>query len=147
MHRIGFDPPPIKENIRLTGELKNVKNYRKTEDLEKTDIEANMRETVALIERIITEKIPVSDENRTLFGKAGNELAQKAIDEPGAYLGTLQQLKWLSESREKLQLNQLRSIQSGLLKALTKLTENPNRGKEPLSTLNNLLLQELERND
>lgn len=89
----------------------------------------------------------ISDENRTLFGKAGNELAQKAIDEPGKYLATLQQLKWLSESREKPRKQDLRNLQSGLLQVLTKLKENPNRGEEPMNALNNLLLQELERND
>jgi len=147
VHRIGYDPPPIKENTRLTGEIKDVDNYRKTEDLEKPKNEPNMREAVAVIERLTTEKIMISDENRTLFGKAGNELAQKAIDEPGKYLATLQQLKWLSESREKPRKQDLRNLQSGLLQVLTKLKENPNRGEEPMNALNNLLLQELERND
>jgi hypothetical protein len=147
VHRIGYDPPPIKEDTRLTGDVKEVDNYRKMEDLEKPETDTNMRTAVALIEQIIDEKALISDENRTFFSRAGNELAQKAIDEPGAYLETLQQLKWLSETREKPKPQQLRNLQSGLLKALSKLKKNPKNGEETQSELNNLLLKELEYND
>ncbi|HEA29258.1 MAG TPA: tryptophan-rich sensory protein [Leeuwenhoekiella sp.] len=147
VHRIGFDPPPIKENTRLSGDIKDVDNYRKTAALEKPEIEPNMRKAVAVLEQIFTENKPISDANRSVFDKAGNELAQKAIDEPGAYLGTLQQLKWLSESHGKPKNDQLRSTLSGLLRALENPNDNPNKRKESLTKLNTLLLQELERND
>lgn len=33
VHRIGFDPPPIKEESRLTGKIKDIKSYSKNETL------------------------------------------------------------------------------------------------------------------
>ena len=45
---------------------------------------------------MIESKSAISEADRMIFEKAGNELAGLAMETPGAYLNTLQQLKQLS---------------------------------------------------
>ncbi|WP_031429189.1 hypothetical protein [Flavimarina sp. Hel_I_48] len=147
VHRTGFDPPPIKENARLTGDIKEVDNYRKTENLENPETEENIRKSVVLIEQILTQNSPISDDNKSVFNKAGSELAQKAIENPGKYLSLLQQLKWVGEREEKPDEEKLRTLQSGLLQALNNPNVAPKGGKGSISRLNLLVLKELQQND
>ncbi len=146
VHRIGFDPPPIKEDKRLTGTLENVSNFRKTADLEKQMDYPNMRQAVLRLEQLITSNKSITSDDRNLFEDAGNELAGIAIDKPGNYLETLQQLKWLTE------INQynpeiLESVQSGLLRAIPIAMPDPTKSSGAVGKLNELLLKELQDND
>ncbi|WP_378172382.1 tryptophan-rich sensory protein [Aquimarina sp. SS2-1] len=146
VHRIGFDPPPIKEDKRLTGEIKEVSNYRKAETLDQEDPYASIRLTVARLEQLISEKGSITEKDKLLFGQAGNELAEKAIEDPGKYLETLQQLKWISEDVAVPQ-EALVALQKGLLTALPELKPNAVKQQQQTSEINELLLKELEIND
>ncbi|WP_299246445.1 tryptophan-rich sensory protein [uncultured Aquimarina sp.] len=146
VHRIGFDPPPIKEDKRLTGEIDEVSGYRKTETLEQEDAYPSIRVTLARLEQLISEKGSITEEDKLLFGQAGNELAKKAIEDPGRYLETLQQLKWISED-VVVPSEALAALQKGLFLALPELQPNAVKQQQQTSGINELLLKELEIND
>lgn len=146
VHRIGYDPAPIKEEVRLTGKIDEVSNVQKTEDLEEPAKNSFMRQSVLRLEQLILGETNITAEDRKLFEQAGNELAEKAIEEPGKHLNTLQQLKWLSEER-KPEKETLKQVQRGLLKALPKPEASPGKGKNYTGDVNKLLLKELELND
>ncbi|WP_298545905.1 tryptophan-rich sensory protein [uncultured Aquimarina sp.] len=146
VHRIGFDPPPIKEDKRLTGEIDEVSGYRKTETLEQEDAYPSIRVTLARLEQLISEKGSITEEDKLLFGQAGNELAEKAIEDPGRYLETLQQLKWISED-VTIPSEALEKLQKGLFLALPELQPNAVKQQQQASEINELLLKELEIND
>jgi len=146
VHRIGFDPPPIKEEKRLTGKLEEVSSFRKNVEIGVEENYPFIKQSIQRLEELKVNKRKITSEDRKLFKQAGNELAAKAIDEPGKYLKTLQQLKWLAEDyKESTSL--FSEVQSGLLMALPSPAPNPSQNKGFQSELNKLFLNELELND
>lgn len=146
VHRIGFDPPPIKEEVRLTGDLDEVSGYQKTEDIEKPEPFPAMKKAVSRLEQLISEKNEISNNDRKLFEEAGGELAGIAIEEPGKYLKTLQQLKLISEVGSG-PITVLREIQLGMLRALPPTKAKPGKETSYKNKLDELILKELELND
>ncbi|MBQ4821683.1 tryptophan-rich sensory protein [Aquimarina sp. MMG016] len=146
VHRIGFDPPPIKEDKRLTGEIDEVSGFRKSAELEQEDAYPSIRIILARLEQLIFEKGAITEEDKLLFGQAGNELAEKAIENPGQYLETLQRLKWISEDVTVPQ-EALVALQKGLFLTLPELKPNAVKKQQQTSEINDLLLKELEIND
>jgi len=145
VHRIGYDPPPIKEEVRLTGKIDEVSNYQKTAELKIPDTEPYIRQAIQRLEKLISENTTITQEDRKLFGFAGNELAQKAIETPGKYLQTLQHLKWLSEERPVSQ-EELLKVQRGLNMAVSKPVASPGKGRIFPGAMNKMVKKELEKN-
>ena len=143
VHRIGFDPPPIKEKSRLTGDIESVSSNRKQETRAITDAFERIKESISRLETIKTSKLILNETDRTLLKQAGNELANKAIEEPGRYLKTLQQLKKLTEL-EETDLELIEEVQKGLLECLPQSQSQPQRQLESLNELDTLILKALE---
>ena len=146
VHRIGFDPPPIKEDKRLSGDLEEVYSFKKTEELEQAVLYPFMRASVARLEVLIPEPSLRSENDRILFETAGNELAILAIVEPGKYLKTLESLKKLGQGFEMSQAAMI-SVQKGLISALPEAVISPEKREGASGALNTLFINELETND
>lgn len=146
VHRIGFDPPPIKEDKRLTGELDEIVSFQKKENISVYDDLNFLRKAAERLEQLI-ERNDYQESDRILFKESGNELAQLAIEEPGKYLETLQKLKWLSDRERHWSEKELCQILRGVLAAIPKPIAKPTKQGEAISDLNELVLQELETND
>lgn len=146
VHRIGFDPPPIKEDKRLSGKLDEVSSFRKNEDLHQAEMYPSIRQTIDRLAQLITEKGMPTAQDKILFKNAGNELAVKAIENPGNYLKTLQQLKVISDTDQSTP-ESLRLIQKGLYAAIPLKKPNPSKTVIGQSEINELLINELTIND
>ncbi len=146
VHRIGFDPPPIKEDKRLTGDLDEVNSFQKQTNSASPIEVPFMKQAVKRVAKII-QGASIEKKDRDLFSQAGNELAQIAIAELGKHLETLQRLKWISDSNNAPSKNELIAIQKGLLAAIPKPESKPKRQRKDNSELNTLFLKELEIND
>ncbi|MEZ4796219.1 MAG: tryptophan-rich sensory protein [Flavobacteriaceae bacterium] len=147
VHRIGFDPPPIKEDTRLSGKLEDINSYHKNQSLEIEVKFPNIRTAIYRIEQIMNNNNnSISERDQSLFESAGNELAQKAIENPGQFLQTLQQLKQLSENRNTT-TEILRTVQKGLMLAIPKSEFYPTKTNRFSDQINQLLLKELEIHD
>jgi hypothetical protein len=146
VHRIGFDPPPIKEEKRLTGDLKDVLSYKKTEDVEKHALYPNIRSSARRLEELIRKPSQLSENDKVLFEGAGNEITELAIAHPGYYLTTLQGLKKLSQGFELSQQEMIR-VQKGLISALPVAADIPEKKRGAVGALNTLFIQELEAYD
>ncbi|NJB70267.1 hypothetical protein GGR42_000729 [Saonia flava] len=146
VHRIGFDPPPIKEEVRLTGDLDEVVNFQKKEGIGKAEENPFMRQAVFRLEELILNRSLILEEDKALFKGAGMELALMAIKEPGKHLKTLQRLKWLTEDTGAT-MERLKETQRGLLQAIKVQNPNPKKGKATVGKINELVLKELEVND
>jgi len=146
VHRIGFDPPPIKEDKRLSGKLDEVKSFTKYDSYDHKDDFGYMRIAVKILENIIESESAPTEEERLQFEAAGDELATAAIKTPGLYLQTLQRLNRFingtDSSRESLLL-----LRKGLLNAIPKSDPNPTIEDAYLDEIDRLLLKELELND
>lgn len=146
VHRIGFDPPPIKEDKRLSGKLEDISSYRKNELFDSEKEFPSIRRAIQQIEQIIANGKTITKEDQMLFQSAGNELAQKAIESPGMFLSTLQSLKELSENKNT-STEQLRNVQKGLFMAMPDSEAYPSKSSLFKDKINQLLLKELELND
>ena len=146
VHRIGFDPPPIKEDKRLTGTLDEVVSFRKSDENDEQDNFQFMRKSILRIEQILNSDKQVTKADQELFAKAGTELSALAIENPGEYLTTLQNLKWLAEL-EKTTLKTLKIVQNGLIIALPKESAEPVKTSSKYDELDQLMLKELQQND
>lgn len=146
VHRIGFDPPPIKEDKRLTGKIDEVSSFRKGEDIQEEDKFVNIRQTIILLENTLARGGSVIDKDLSIFEGAATELSALAIEFPGKYLQTLQQLKFIIDgivaSPESLKETRRR-----LLSALPRPIENPTKTNMYLNEIDRLLLKELDAND
>ena len=146
VHRIGFDPPPIKEEKRLTGDLSEIKTRYSKEDFATEDAHALMRESIARLELSITKGGILTIEDKGIFAKAGEELARIAINEPARHLKTLQQLKWLTEEKAQ-DISVLRAVQKGLLQALPAIKIAPTTRQQYRGGLEKIFMKELQAND
>lgn len=145
VHRIGFDPPPIKEEKRLTGELEGIKGFSKQEDVAEKDNYQFMKLALVRVEALIRLKKNPIETDKILFEKAGNELAILAVEQPGKYLVTLQSLKQLTLFGDKpLQL--LKTAQKGLFEAIPNSKPSPTKTKKFKDNLKDLVIKELQKN-
>ena len=146
VHRSGFDPPPIKEDKRLTADLTEIKTNA---NLHKADMEMKfpaIRNALNALEKMITENIfTVSDKNRKIFNLAGRELSSLAIEQPVVYLKGLSVLNSLSENSSLPDVNSLRLLRKALLKALPEQISSPNQQQRVNHSLNQKFLQSLDQ--
>ncbi len=103
VHRTGFDPPPLKEERRLTGDLSEVKNsISKVQSDESQKKYPAIRKAIPLIESLIEDdSIRITEHSRKLLTDAGRELASLELRQPGRYLETLSFLNELLQDKLK----------------------------------------------
>lgn len=145
VHRIGFDPPPIKIEKRLTGELEDINNYSKQNNIAEEDKYQFMKLAFTRLGKLI-KKNNLVESDRLLFNKAGDELAVLAIETRGKYLTTLQSLKELTLFGDK-PIKLLKSTRNGLLEAIPNSNSNPTKSKGFKNSLKQIVIKELQAND
>ena len=146
VHRIGFDPPPIKEDKRLSGDISTVGNYQKQADVAQEDPFKAMRESIRILEKRMESPEEIGVGDKEAFAKAGEELATLAIQHPGKYLETLQRLKRLTEDRPASR-SQQRAVQKGLLAALPPIEATVVPSSDHYNPLRELILKKLKSRD
>lgn len=142
VHRIGFDPPPIKEESRLSGDIEDITNFDKKEAFAYQMPFASTRQAIARLELLIHGKKAFDDADSALFVDAGNELAPKAISEPLKYLKVLQGLRDLEKVANRNKEN-FKAVQKNLLEVLPDVEDNPMKRTEYQDEINLLYLKEL----
>ncbi len=117
VHRIGFDPPPIKEDKRLSGDIEQVETLSQSNDKEPQKTYPNILTAIKSIDDYFVEGILIDN---TIFKNAGDELAAIAIDNPGKHFKTLQTLQrlYLNEVVEEQFDETLQLVQYQLHRAL-----------------------------
>ena len=146
VHRIGFDPPPIKEESRLTGSIDAIDNFRKTENLELDRPFASMNKAVERLEKLIQQQVVFLEGDKEVFANAGNELAILAMENPVKYLHVLQGLKQIENNTGRT-VGNYKIVQKGLLSALPKTKQIPGAGNTYTDEINSLFLKHLETYD
>ncbi|MEC7262295.1 MAG: tryptophan-rich sensory protein, partial [Bacteroidota bacterium] len=145
VHRIGFDPPPIKEEKRLTGNIETITNFDKKQEFEYQMSFASSRKTVSRLEQLI-QGSNFTEMDRVLLQDAGNELAKKAVVEPLKYLKVLQGLRDLDKSANRTK-EYYATVQKSLLSVLPKVENNPGKAEAYEDEINRLFINELSKND
>lgn len=130
VHRTGFDPPPLKEDKRLSADLSEVKTNTNTYRINAERDYPAIRQGLAIIENlIVTKSGALTEENRIALAKAGQELSALAINRPLIYLKSLSLLKLMSDGRlhsDQMQFA-LIQIRKSFWEALPHQPASPNR--------------------
>jgi hypothetical protein len=142
VHRIGFDPPPINEESRLTGDLEEIENFSKIIDLEVTDAYSNLRYTIRRLEELKLSENKITTADRVRFKSAGDELAKMAIESPGMYIEALRKLRKLIDVQQ-YSGDELSDLQNELMQILPTKDPKPSKRKGTNDQLNILVLKEL----
>lgn len=112
VHRTGFEPPPIKEEKRLTADLDEIFSTTQNYEAEVKKYFPKITDALRLTEQLLSRKnsVPTKAENNILL-QSGNELAAVALENP-AVLDGLTALQHITGSNNDLREN---TIQHDLL--------------------------------
>ncbi len=120
VQRIGFDPPPVNvAESRLTGELKELNDQPFIQNLQKETMYPAIRNAISEIDELAYSRVWDTEIKQALKA-AGDELAGLAVDYPGKYLETLNQLRQIlvTDSLTNEDWRLLKEIKTVIEKAL-----------------------------
>lgn len=148
VERIGFEPPVLKpREKRLTGELEDIENLYYKEKANKPIVFPLIRQAINRIEQIKIHgpEKELATEDKILLEKAGTELAEIALAQPGNFLITLQNIRKLADGEIELsqQRDYLHNVQNALWSALPEEKEYPYKTRRSQTKLIESYLQEV----
>jgi hypothetical protein len=148
VHRTGFDPPPLKEEKRLSADLSEIYNSTATNKLEEKNLFPEIKKALQQIEFLLQQSNPtVSSPNKEQFHKAGQELAMVALEQPGQLLDGLSLLKKVTDdtiSQQELHAA-LKSIQNIFWKVLPQQPIAPKKNELMMHQFDIQFLNSLEQ--
>lgn len=94
VQRVGFEPPPLEpDKKRLTGDLTKIEDVEQQIQQEKKETFTNIRKAFHILDRIRKKERNQVTQDIKLLERAGDELSQQALKNPGLYLSALQNLR------------------------------------------------------
>lgn len=147
VHRTGFDPPPLKEDKRLSGDLSEIQNSTSESSPGIDEVYPGIRKAIGEIEKLLhQDSVTISEETKSILTNAGKVLAQIELNQPGGYLKTLSLLKMVTQHEippgEKK--NVLLKIRTAFWKVLPHNITNPQAKSATTHTLDLRFLKNLE---
>jgi hypothetical protein len=98
VHRTGFDPPPLKEEKRLTADLNDIRNSTGQNDITQKEVFPEITKALAMIEQTNDlQKFKLTSKNKEQLHRAGQELAMVVIEKPGKFLEGLSLIKKVTD--------------------------------------------------
>ena len=147
VHRTGFDPPPLKEDRRLTAELIDIKSSKDQHSASVTEMYPNVKAALRLIEVMLQDNIMiVASESKKVFTDAGREISSVILEQPGHDLKSLSLLKSLVDQNDTPDERQKTLIELRYLlwKILPHASPSPSKQGVTVNTLDQKFLQRLE---
>ncbi len=149
VHRMGFDPPPLKEEKRLTGSLEEVKPGRIESKPADNYLYPAIRTALTDVSTLLlNENLALSEQQRSNLHAAGDELATLALKLPGNYLKALSDLKLIAE--DKIPANEIRSkledIQRAFWSVLPNEAPSPTQRGTSAHSLDAKFMEEVKAN-
>jgi hypothetical protein len=150
VHRTGFDPPPLKEEKRMTGDLSEVKSATAQAKLVQNESFPAIRQAAQTIaSTLAADSLYVDNVLKKNLTQAGSELSNLALDNPGVYLKSLSLIRALTENELKPadQRKALITIQASLWRALPAATSTPAASVRTLHELDQAFIKNLRTHD
>ncbi len=150
VHRTGFDPPPLKEEKRMTGDLGEVKSATALATAARSENYPAIRKALQVIASALSpDSLHVDDEMKKNLTQAGQELSTLAIEKPGLYLKSLSLIRALTENEVKPaeQRSALKAIETSLWRALPAATNAPAASTRTLHELDQAFIKNLRTHD
>lgn len=145
VHRIGFDPPVIKEQEkRLTGKLEDIVSPTRSQQFEVSNAFEYVKAVIKELEFSSTnEFVILTDEQKDGLEKAGRELANYAIQDL-SLLPILNKIRTIIESDPGIALSSIVSLRQELLTALPNEAPQTQKSKSNRHPLNRKVVAVLE---
>ena len=150
VHRTGFDPHPLKEEKRMTGDLSEVKNTTAQAAAERNESYPAIRKAAQVIaSALAADSLYVGDAVKKSITQAGGELSKLALEKPGLYLKSLSLIRALAENEVKPadQRKALQAIQASLWRALPTASSTPTASARTLHELDQAFIKNLRTHD
>ena len=150
VHRTGFDPPPLKEEKRMTGDLSEVKSATALSSSNHKENNEAIRYALQVTALALAkDSISIDNTLKRSLTQAGQALGKLAIDQPGVYLKSLSLIRALTENELKPeeQRSALKTVQTSLWKALPEAPEAPATATRALHTLDRSFIKNLEAHE
>lgn len=147
VHRTGFDPPPLKEEKRLTGDLNEIKNSSAQYQKEKMNVYPNIKQAALVIGKLLhQETIHLTAAQKNQFLKAGQELSVVALSQPGKYLKSLSLITALTENKIEAdkKVEALKEIRKAFWNVLPNETTSPQSTQQSLHAIDQSFIRNLE---
>ena len=146
VHRTGFDPPPIKEESRLKGDLKDTKSTTDFYSIdEPNDFPATAKALSIVESMIIKRETKLTAAARTTLQQAGNEISGVALQKPGEYLAALSLIQEILQDKvpQDRMIESLISIRSTFWTVVPPKTSSPDSKSLMLHQLDRQFLENL----
>lgn len=144
VHRTGFDPPPIKEEKRLSADLNEIFNATKSYEAVIKEHFPNIYAALNVTEKLLAQQsLTLTQKERSLLLQSGNELAQAALENPSLLPG-LSALKEVTTNEGALKIETLKTLRKSYWLALPKQPAQASKRNSTLHELDNTLIQQLE---
>jgi hypothetical protein len=147
VHKTGFDPPPLKEEKRLTADLKEIRSTSERLDEKEMENFPSIRQALTRTE-ILLHKTPekLTADDKLVFRAAGNELAGLALQRPGKFLSSLTKIKELTDDEipRSDMPETLEVIYKAFQQALPKQPHRPEQLQQTLHSLDEAFLKNLD---
>ena len=146
VHRTGFDPPPLKEEKRFTGDLTEVRNSSAQTKQSSEASFTEIRKALVLLDYLVDQDVStLSQKDKNQLRLAGQELAVEIMKRPGKFLEGLSLLKKMEDTemnKTDLHFN-LRSIQKIFWKLIPVQPVSPSKATTSAHKLDQQFLESL----
>jgi hypothetical protein len=147
VHKTGFDPPPLKEEKRLSGDLSEIKSTRQQKQLSSPENYPGIRAALEVTEGLLTNhstKITANEKRVLMTG--GNELSALALKYPGQFLKALSLIKSLNEDelKEYEIAKSLAEVRKAFWQALPTQPVSPEQSSQTVHMLDKAFLKNFD---
>lgn len=143
VHRTGFEPPPIKEDKRLSADLNDIVNASREYQVLIKDHFSNITTALNVTEKLLAQQATTLTQNeKNLLIQSGNELAREALENPSLLEG-LTALKEVTTQEGDLNMKTLKTLRNVYWLALPKKPAQAGKSNSVLHDLDTKLIQQL----
>jgi len=146
VHRIGFDPPPIKMDKRLTGEIEDVESRYVTENFTPDEELVVLNEAISILSEANVNNDLNKQKLKTVLQSVTEIIASKAVMQPIQYLETLELLKKVTNNNKVLSQGDIDFLINKLYKTLPPSTSVSSTNTVSSDSLSQLFLNRISNN-
>lgn len=144
VHRTGFEPPPIKEEKRLSADLTEIFTTTHGYEAMIKEYFPKVSRGLNIVESLLPQQSPVlSQKEKNLLVQSGSELSRAALENP-ALLPGLSALQEITTHEGYLNRETLKTLRKSYWLALPKQPAQAGKGNSTLHPLDSKLIQQLE---
>ncbi len=144
VHRTGFEPPPIKEEKRLSADLNEIFNASRNYEALIKEYFPNISKALNVTEKLLAQQSPtLTQKEKSVLIQSGSELARAALENPSLLPG-LSALQEVTAQESTLNIETLKKLRKFYWLALPKQPAQTGKGNSTLHDLDNKLIQQLE---